>query len=157
MAPTYLFDIADLDGRHIQYDVAAIERVNPHRGVMRMLDGIYYLTRDFDRAVAFKDVRSDEFWVPGHIPGRPLFPGVLMVEAGAQLASYLTIERLQIGGFMGFVGIDKVKFRGQVVPGNRLNLLCQMLDCRPRRTICAVQGVVNGNIVFESQITGMPL
>jgi 3-hydroxyacyl-[acyl-carrier-protein] dehydratase len=157
MAPTLLFDISGLDLHHVQYDAAAIERINPHRGVMRLLDGINFATPDFGQAVAFKDVRPDEFWVPGHIPGRPLFPGVLMVEAGAQLATYLTLRRLGHVKFMGFVGLDKVKFRGMVVPGDRLTLLCQCVECRPRRSICDVQGVVGGNIVFESRITGMPM
>jgi 3-hydroxyacyl-[acyl-carrier-protein] dehydratase len=157
MAPTLLFDISGLDLHRVQCDVAAIEQINPHRGAMRMLDGVYYMSPDFERAVAFKDVRPDEFWVPGHIPGRPLFPGVLMVEAGAQLASFLTIQRLGRMTFMGFVGLDQVKFRGQVVPGDRLTLLCQCVEYRPRRSICDVQGVVGGNIVFASRITGMPM
>ena len=157
MAPSLLFDISGLDLDRVEIDVPAIERVLPHRGVMRMLDGINYLSADLNRAVAFKDTRADEFWVPGHIPGRPLFPGVLMVEAGAQLASYLTMRRLEHMKFMGFIGLDKVKFRGQVLPGDRLTLLCQGVQCKPRRSICALQGVVAGGIVFEALITGMPM
>jgi 3-hydroxyacyl-[acyl-carrier-protein] dehydratase len=157
MAPRLLFDITGIDLTRVEVDVAGIERINPHRGVMRMLDGINYVSSDLNQAVAYRDVRPDEFWVAGHIPGRPLLPGVLMVEAGAQLASYLTKLRLKEMQFMGFVGIDEVTFRGQVVPGDRLLLLCEGIELRPRRSICVAQGLVRGNIVFEARITGMPL
>jgi 3-hydroxyacyl-[acyl-carrier-protein] dehydratase len=157
MAPRLLFDITGIDLSRVEVDAAGIEQINPHRGVMRMLDGINYVSSDLNRAVAYRHVRPDEFWVEGHIPGRPLLPGVLMVEAGAQLASYLTKLRMKDMQFMGFVGIDDVKFRGQVVPGDRLLLLCEGIEFRMRRSICIAQGVVRGTIVFEAKITGMPL
>lgn len=157
MAPPLLFDLSGIDLTRVQCGVAEIERVNPQRGDMRMLDGINYISEDRNRAVAYKDVRADEFWVPGHVPGRPLFPGVLMLEAAAQLASYLTLLRLEDVDFMGFVGLDDVKFRGQVVPGDRLHILGEGLECRRRRSICVAQGVVHGTLVFEARITGMPM
>lgn len=158
MAPQLLFDISNVDLDHVAVGVNQIEQVNPHRGAMRMLDGIHWLADDLSRAVAYKDARADEFWVPGHIPGRPIFPGVLMVEAAAQLASFLTITRAEGRiKFMGFVGLDQVKFRGQVVPGDRLLLLGQEVEFRLRRSICRVQGLVNGNLTFEALITGMPI
>ena len=83
---------------------------------MRLIDGIVYATDDLVYTLAYRDVRDDEFWVPGHIPGRPLFPGVLMVEAGAQLASFVCLTQLKTQ-FMGFAGIEAVKFRGQVQAG----------------------------------------
>jgi 3-hydroxyacyl-[acyl-carrier-protein] dehydratase len=124
---------------------------------MRMLDGIIDLPPELDRIVAFKDVRDDEFWVPGHIPGRPIFPGVLMIEAAAQVASFVAIKRMPGIKFIGFAGVDDVKFRGQVVPGDRLILLGLGVDFRPRRLICKAQGLVRGTRVFEATITGMPL
>lgn len=157
MPPKLLFDCSQIDLNQIQYDVAAIELVNPHRGAMRMLDGIIWANENHSRGVAFKDIRHDEFWVPGHIPERPLFPGVLMVEAAAQLASFATLKRLINAKFVGFVGLDLVKFRGQVTPGDRLILLVQEHDFRPRRTVCNCQGLVDGNLVFEGRITGMPM
>lgn len=59
--------------------------------------------------------------------------------------------------FIGFAAVDEVKFRGQVVPGDRLYILIHGTDLRPRRSICKAQGVVNGNLVFEGTITGMPM
>jgi len=158
MVPSLLFDISGIDMDRLQYDAEAVERINPHRGDMRMLDGVIYMDEGHTRAVAFKDVREDEFWVPGHIPGRPLLPGVLMIEAAAQLASVLTKHYLPEGeqdAFVGFVGVEKVKFRGQVEPGDRLIVLSKVLEFRRRRTVCASQGLVRGGLVFEATITGM--
>lgn len=157
MTPPFLFDISGMDLELVTVDAAGIERINPHRGAMRMLDGIIHLSDDQTQVVAFKDVRSDEFWVAGHIPGRPLFPGVMMLEAAAQLASYVTLKRIGQQVFMGFVGADKVKFRRLVEPGDRLILLCRQVQFRRRRFVCDAQGLVNGHLVFEATITGMPV
>jgi len=157
MAPTLLFDISAIDLSRIQFDAAAIEQVNPHRGHMRQIDGIHLMADDLSYAVGYKDVRDDEFWVPGHIPGRPLLPGVLMIEAAAQLASFVTIKRLGEARFLGFIGADEVKFRGQVSPGSRLLLLVKELKFSKRRFVSAAQGLVDGSLVFEGKISGMAI
>lgn len=157
MVPAFLFDITGIDLQKVQIGPEEIEKINPHRGAMRLLDGICWTTPGMDRAVAFKDVRADEFWVSGHVPGRPILPGVLMIEAGAQLASYLFLRRASWAKFMGFTGVDEVRFRGMVAPGDRLYLLGEEVEFRPRRCICRVQGMVNGTMVFEALITGMPM
>lgn len=156
MVPPLLFDISRIDLDRVQFGVEEIEKTNPHRGHMRMIDGIIDVTPDLEQVVAYKDVRPDEFWVAGHIPGRPLFPGVLMIEAAAQVASFVAIKRLPGAKFVGFAGVDDVKFRGQVVPGDRLILLGKGVDFRPRRIVCLAQGLVRGTTVFEAKITGMP-
>lgn len=157
MVPPLLFDIASLDLNHVAYDTAAVEKVNPHRGHMRMLDGIIYLKEGATAGLAYKDVKADEFWVAGHIPGRPIFPGVLMIEAAAQLASFCTLLRLKDQQFMGFVGCEDVKFRGQVTPGDRLLILGQETEFRPRRITCRAQILAKGSLVFEGTIVGMPM
>lgn len=157
MAPTLLFDISGIDLDQAAFGVEAIERVNPHRGDMRLIDAIVFLADDLSKAVAYKDVRHDEFWVAGHIPGQPIFPGVLMIEAAAQMASFVYLRRLGDQAFMGFAGVDNVKFRGQVFPGDRLVLLLQEREFRRRRCVCDVQAAVNGTLVFEATITGMPM
>lgn len=157
MVPSLLFDLSGIDLNQVQVDAEGIEKVNPHRGVMRLLDAVIWIDPETARAVAYKDVRPDEFWVPGHIPGRPLFPGVLMIEAGAQLASFMILTHFPERQFLGFVGCDQVKFRGQVVPGDRLLLLGEPLAFKRRRSICSVQGLVNGTLVFEATITGMQM
>jgi len=157
MAPTLLLDIESFDLSQTVQDVAAIEAVNPHRPPMRLLDGVLWESDDLTYGVAYHDVRDDEFWVEGHIPGRPLFPGVLMIEAAAQLASFMVLRRLPDCDFLGFAGVDNVKFRGQVVPGDRLYILMVETEFRRRRFVSNTQGVVDGTIVFEAEITGMPL
>jgi 3-hydroxyacyl-[acyl-carrier-protein] dehydratase len=158
MVPPLLFDISKIDLDQVTYPADEIEKINPHRGSMRMLDGIIYADEKFTQTVAYKDIRDDEFWVAGHIPGRPLFPGVLMIEAAAQLASLMMIYNIgaEAGkSFVGFVGAEKIKFRGQVVPGQRLMLLSKLLGIRRTQCTCASQGLVNGSIVFEAVVTGM--
>ncbi len=157
MVPAFLIDLSRIDLNRTIYDAAAIEAVNPHRGVMRLLDGVVHTDEQALEAVAYKDVREDEFWVPGHIPGRPIFPGVLMIEAAAQLASFMALRMFPDIRFMGFAGVDAVKFRGQVTPGDRFYVLGKGIDFRRRRFVCAAQGMVNGTMVFEGKVTGMPL
>lgn len=157
MAPTFLLDLHALPLDRVVYDTAAIEAVNPHRGVMRLLDAIVYESDDRIDYVAYKDIGADEFWVPGHIPGRPIFPGVLMIEAAAQLSSFLTLKKLGDEAFMGFAGVDNVKFRAQCKPGDRLYILAHEVEHRRRRCISHCQGVCNGQLVFEATINGMPM
>ena len=155
MAPTLLFDLSSFDLSRDVYDAAGIEAINPHRGAMRLIDGILYESDDHIDYVAYKNIGDDEFWVPGHIPGRPIFPGVLMIEAAAQISSFITLKKLGEPAFMGFAGVDDVKFRGQVKPGDRLIVLAHEVENRRRRSICQTQGVVDGNLVFEATIRGM--
>jgi len=157
MAPTLLFDIDKLDLTRTIHDPEAIEQVNPHRHPMRLLDAIAWESEDLVYAVAYHDVLDDEFWVPGHIPGRPIFPGVLMIEAAAQLASFICLRKLPEHDFMGFAGVEHLKFRGQVQPGHRLYILMKETELRRRRCVCDTQGLVDGEIVFEAEITGMPM
>lgn len=157
MAPSLLYDLSQHDLTTNAQDVAFIESINPHRGDMRLLDGIIWEDIPTSRAIAYKDIGDDEFWVPGHIPGRPIFPGVLMVEAAAQLASYLTLRLFPELDFLGFAGVDAVKFRGTVTPGDRLYILIEGTSMKPRRSICQAQGIVGDKLVFEAKITGMPV
>ena len=155
MPPSLLFDISSIDLDAVLYDQEAIRQVNPHRGDMEHLNGIVYVDENEHRLIGYKDIRADEFWVPGHIPGRPLFPGVLMIEAGAQLASFYTKAIMKWPGFTGFGGVDAVKFRQQVTPPCRMYLLGQRTWARHQRVQCKVQGIINGAIVFEGDITGV--
>jgi 3-hydroxyacyl-[acyl-carrier-protein] dehydratase len=123
---------------------------------MRQLDYVIWLDEARTKAVGVKQVLHDEFWIGGHIPGRPLLPGVLMIEAAAQLSTILF--RLKTGltdRFLGFARCSDVAFRGQVVPGDTLYLLAHEISLRPRRVVSATQGVVNGELVYEGLITGM--
>lgn len=150
-----LFPLSKVDDNNVAFDSDAIDAVNPQRFEFKQLDGIYFVDLEAGYMAGYHDVRSDEFWVRGHIPGRPLYPGVMIMEAGAQLVSYYAMTREPEKGFLGFGGVDKVKFRGEVKPGDRLVLLGIMVEMRPRRCKGDVQGYVDGKLVFEGLITGM--
>jgi hypothetical protein len=72
MPPQLLFDLSQLDLEKLLFDQQAIREMNPHRGDMEQLNGVVWANPDEGRILGYKDVRADEFWVAGHIPGRPL-------------------------------------------------------------------------------------
>lgn len=157
MPPQLLFDISGIDLNRVLYGPDDVRECNPQRGGMEQLDAIVYAEPDLGRIIGYKDLREDEFWVAGHIPGRPLMPGVLMIEAGAQLASFYTRKYERWEGFVGFAGADEIRFRIPVLPGNRLYILGQKSWSRRGLFCCKVQGMVNGQQAFEASILGTQL
>ena len=157
MAPPLLFDLStiDLKGPPV-FDQEAICRANPQRYEMQQLDGILWYDRGRECVLGYKDVTDHEFWVRGHIPGRPLMPGVIQIEAAAQLLSFFVKHAYDEEGFVGFGGIERAKFRSAVEPGCRLHLLGHITEARRgRKYACDVQGVVAGVLAFEASITGL--
>jgi 3-hydroxyacyl-[acyl-carrier-protein] dehydratase len=154
MPPQFLFDLSQIDLTQVAYGPDAIREMNPHRGEMEMLNGVIWVDQSKDEILGYKDVGANEFWVAGHIPGRPLFPGVLMIETSAQLASFYTKKFIGWKGFVGFGAADKCRFRAQVVPGQRLLVLAKKIWERHRRIYCQTQGLVDGQLVFEGDIVG---
>lgn len=157
MPPPLLLDLAGID-----LDRAAITRDEiyqrlPHRFEFAQLDGFCHLDIERREMVAFRDIRPDEWWTRGHLPGQPIFPGVLMIETAAQMASYA--HSLAFGGerFLAFAGVDKVKFRGTVVPPARLVFLGRGKAFTPRRVVCLVQALRDGQLVFEGELLGVVL
>lgn len=154
MPPRTLFDISNVDWNKIVLGPEGIRAVNPQRGHMEHLNAIIHVDEANGNIVGYKDVRADEFWVPGHIPGRPLLPGVIMIEAAAQLSSFYTKQVRKVPGFIGFGAVETCKFRLQVLPGVRLHLLGHFLWHRHGRICSDVQGLVDGNIAFDATIIG---
>ena len=100
----------------------SIEALLPHRGDMLQIDRIDAIEPGV-RACATKFVRPDEFWCAGHFPGNPILPGVLMAEALAQTAALLfTSQEGRAGANVYLVGMDKLRFRQMVRPGDELSL-----------------------------------
>ncbi len=154
--PQELFiNIDEIDSNDVEIDVEGIRAVNPHRYEMEQLNGIIKFDPENKIIIGFKDVKEGEFWVRGHIPGRPLFPGVLMMEAAAQLCTYYYKRVIEDDRFLGFGGLDKVKFRGKVTLGDRLIIVAKNRELRTRRAIFETQGIVNSKLVFEGVIIGM--
>ena len=157
MPPPLLFALSDIDLSRVMVTREQVYQALPHRHEFSLLDGVVHLDQDARRIVTVKHIRQDDWWTRGHIPGRPLFPGVLMIEAAAQTASYLVHRISNSDRFFGCGGLDAVKFRDAVVPASVMHFLGQAVDVRPRRTICQIQGLVGDTMVFEGTITGMPV
>jgi 3-hydroxyacyl-[acyl-carrier-protein] dehydratase len=152
------FDPARLDLGKIVADQEAIRLINPQRFEMQQLDAIVYIDPEQHIIAGYKDVRADEFWVRGHMPGYPLLPGVLMCEAAAQICSYYIITTgIEHGDFVGFGGLENVRFRSPVRPGDRLVLVGKVLRLHRRQTLFNVQGFVGSTMVFHADVIGVPL
>jgi 3-hydroxyacyl-[acyl-carrier-protein] dehydratase len=158
MPPEAHFDPARIDMEKIVADQEAIRAVNPQRYEMEQLTAIVLIDRDNHLIVGYKEVRPDEFWVRGHMPNYPLLPGVFMCEAAAQLCSYYTTTQgLLQGDFIGFGGLENVRFRGTVRPGDRFVLVGKGIRLHRRQTIFNVQGFVGTTMVFHADIIGVPM
>lgn len=152
-----LFPIDQIDLTGVAKTAEQVGQINPQCGDMRQLEYVIWMTENASQGLGVKHVRDDEFWVPGHIPGRPLMPGVLMIEAAAQLSSVLYHCKVDERRFVGFTRCNNVAFRGQVEPGDTMYLLAKEVSFKKRRFICDTQAVVGDKLVFEGQITGMVL
>ncbi len=158
MPPEYHVDPARFDTSKVLADQEAIRRVNPQRFEMEQLTAIIHVDSGQHLIAGYKDVRSDEFWVRGHMPDYPLMPGVIMCEAAAQLCSYYIVTNgLMQGDIIAFGGMENVRFRSPVRPGDRLVLVAKGTRMNRRQTIFNVQGFVGTTMAFHADIIGVPL
>lgn len=154
-----LIDLSLFDVDQPIADIEEIRKYNPQRHEMEQLTAVLYEDLEDHCCAAVKDLTDSEFWVRGHMPGMPLMPGVVMLEAVAQLSSYFTQKYDLLGSEMvGFGGLDSVRFRGVVSPGDRLILLVKMVKTRRGRMIVAdFQGIVGDTVVLEGTLRGIPI
>jgi 3-hydroxyacyl-[acyl-carrier-protein] dehydratase len=158
MPPAALVDPETIDTSRVLVDLDGLRKANTQRFEMEQLTAIVRIDDEQKLIIGYKDVSPDEFWVRGHMPDYPLMPGVLMCEAAAQICSYYCDHiKLVEDGFVGFGGMEDVRFRGQVRPGDRLVIIAKALRLNRRRTIFETQAFVGANMVYHGQIIGVLL
>ncbi|TSA37011.1 MAG: bifunctional UDP-3-O-[3-hydroxymyristoyl] N-acetylglucosamine deacetylase/3-hydroxyacyl-ACP dehydratase [Verrucomicrobiaceae bacterium] len=130
-------------------DINEVMRVLPHRFPFLMVDRIIEL-QDDKRAVGVKAVSINEPFFQGHFPGHPVMPGVLQLEAMAQVASIVMMLKTENAGKIGyFMSADEVKFRKPVMPGDTLFIECELTSAKKRLGKAACRCLVNGEVVSE--------
>jgi len=153
-----ILEFSEYDVNNVVADIHEIRRHNMQRFEMEQLTTICYADDERSICVGYKDLTQDEFWVRGHMPGMPLMPGVIMCEAAAQLASYYVGRRkFMEGSVVGFGGLEEVRFRGVVRPGDRFIVVARMLKVRRSLMTCEFQCFVKETMACEGRLMGTPL
>ncbi|MBS3735113.1 MAG: UDP-3-O-[3-hydroxymyristoyl] N-acetylglucosamine deacetylase [Phycisphaerae bacterium] len=136
-------------------DIRGVMRLLPHRYPFLMVDRIVETEGD-ERAVGIKNVTINEPYFQGHYPGQPIMPGVMILEAMAQMSGILLSRRLEHAGKVAvLLSMDRVKMRRPVHPGDRMYLEAEAVRVRPRTGHCACRARVDGDVVAEAEIKFM--
>jgi 3-hydroxyacyl-[acyl-carrier-protein] dehydratase len=135
-------------------DIAAIQRILPHRYPFLLIDRVVDLTRK-QRIVAIKNVSSNEPFFAGHFPGFPIMPGVLIVEAMAQAGGALLLTEIadREHKLMVFTGIERARFRRPVLPGDQLRLEVEVLAWRHTAVRMQGKAYVGEKLAAEAVVT----
>ena len=154
-----ILDFSEYDLEHVIADIEEIRKCNPQRHEMEQLTAIVFDDLERGICVGYKDISPNEFWVRGHMPGMPLMPGVVMCEAAAQLCGYFVTRHKMMGeAMLGFGGLEDVRFRDTVVPGDRLVIVALKEQLRPGAMVRSrFQCFVRQSLVCEGRIKGIPI
>ncbi|MGV2828450.1 3-hydroxyacyl-ACP dehydratase FabZ [Myxosarcina sp. GI1(2024)] len=132
-------------------NIQEIHNLLPHRYPFALVDRIIEYVPG-KKAVGIKNVTFNEPYFAGHIPNRPIMPGVLMAEAMAQVGGIVLVQLPEMTGkFFAYAGIDKMRFRRQVIPGDQLILTVELLSLKQNR-IAKMQG--KGEVEGELAVKG---
>jgi 3-hydroxyacyl-[acyl-carrier-protein] dehydratase len=138
-------------------DIARIMKLLPHRYPFLLIDRMVDL--DGDRSgTGIKNVTINEPFFQGHFPGKPVMPGVLLIEAMAQTAGALVLDTLgdeHAGKLVFFMSIDKARFRRPVLPGDTVHFHVKLSQKRPPVWKYAAEATVDGKKVAEAEIGAM--
>ncbi|HZG45997.1 MAG TPA: 3-hydroxyacyl-ACP dehydratase FabZ [Allosphingosinicella sp.] len=129
----------------------------PHRYPMLLVDRVEEMVFD-ERITAYKAVTMNELFFQGHFPGRPIMPGVMIIEALAQAAGVLAVKSLgdrEVGKLVYFMSIENAKFRVPVEPGVLLKLEANLLQKRGKVWKFAGRASVDGKLATEANFTAM--
>lgn len=140
----------------INIDNVEIQSILPHRYPFLLVDRVIELSVN-ERAVGLKNVTCNEPFFQGHFPGRPIMPGVLLLEALAQLGGILAIRSSEAQGapVVYLTGIDKAKFRKPVIPGDQLRLEVEVIKRRPPFWRMMGKVYVGTELACEAESTAM--
>lgn len=134
-------------------DIIEIQKAIPHRYPFLLVDRVHII-EEMKKAVGIKCVTMDEWFFQGHFPGRPIMPGVLTIEAMAQVACALFLSRPEFKDKLAFfMGINDTKFRRPVVPGDQLELHIEVLKAGSRAGKCKGEAKVSGELATETEFT----
>jgi 3-hydroxyacyl-[acyl-carrier-protein] dehydratase len=134
-------------------DRSAIEAILPHREPFLLIDEVLELVPG-ERVVARKTVREDEWYLQGHFPGRPVMPGVLIVEAMAQTGAVAVLSEEENRGRIAlFAGIDDTRFKRIVEPGDELQLECTLEQVRGPIGKGKARATVDGELAARGTLT----
>ena len=162
-AKEHVVDLASLDLTQVVSDKETVRQYIPQRFEMEQLSGVVYEDVEKHICVGWLDVVGNEFWTRGHMPGFPLMPGVLMCEAAAQLATYYTTKHDLLGldgnQVLGFGGLENVRFRGMVRPGDKIYIACILTRIRRGAiAVCRFEILhADGALVCEGVLKGVVL
>ncbi len=137
----------------VVFDTVAIQKILPHRYPFLLVDKIIHLELD-KKVIGVKSVTANEPFFPGHFPGQPIMPGVLIVEAMAQTGGILMLNSVDdpTQKLVFFMGIDKAKFRKPVVPGDQLIIEAELISKRSRFVVMKANAKVGNKIVAEAEL-----
>ena len=155
-----LVDLSTLDLSRDVVSEAELRTLVPHRDYFQMLDGICFFDRERSLIVGYKDWPADAWWSKGHIPGKPLMPGVLMIEGAAQATTFLIKKMIgwEVDRFVGLGGLNDVRFRGQVVPPARVHFVGGPgVVSGTRLAKYPAQAFCNGQMVMDMELLGVLL